>query len=398
MLVPVIGLVQVGRQSMADRYTYLPLIGVLIGVTFAVGDWVVKRRLKAAILILVAGIVMGGCLFATARQLSSWQDSGTLFTHALEVTKDNCVAHNNLGTVLMEKRRWDEAIPHFQKALKIRRYYPEAWYNLGMALLQKGRVDEAINCFHNLFEIQPDLPGARRDLGTALLQKGLLDEAIAQFQKAVEIQTDDVEAYNNLGGTLMQSRRVNEAIAQFQKALALRPRYAEARHNLGIAFMLQGQVDEAVNCFHEALEIKPKYVEALHNLGIALLRKGKLDEGINCFQKALEIEPRNAGVENDLAWILATSPRASLRNGPKAVALAEEADRLSDGKNPATLSTLAAAYAEAGRFPEAIAAAQRALQQAAARNNTTRINTLKTQIGFYQAGSPFRDTSLTNGL
>jgi tetratricopeptide (TPR) repeat protein len=296
MLVPVIGLVQVGFQSMADRYTYLPLIGVLIGVTFGVGDWVVKRRFKAAILILVAGIVLGGCLFATARQLRFWQDSETLFAHALAVTQGNHVAHN--------------------------------------------------------------------DLGMALLQKGQVDEAIAHFQKAVEIRADYVRALHNLGAALMQRGRVDEAIAPLQKAL----------------------------------ELEPKYAAAHYTFGTALLKKGRVEEAIAHYQAALEDQPQNVGIANNLAWVLATSPTAPLRNGAKAVELAEQADRLSDSKNPGVIGTLAAAYAEAGRFPEAIAAAERALHLAATQNDAARVDTLKTQIQCYKAGSPFRDNSQTNGL
>jgi tetratricopeptide (TPR) repeat protein len=155
-------------------------------------------------------------------------------------------------------------------------------------------------------------------------------------------------------------------------------------------------VDEAIDCFHKALENQPDHVKARHALGLTLLRNGQVNEAIDCFHKVLEIQPGDVAVQNDLAWVLATFPQASIRNGSQAVNLAEQAERLSGSTNPAILGTLAAAYAEVGHFPQAVAAAQRALQQAGAQNDSTRVSSLKAQLECYQSGSPFRDASLTN--
>ena len=396
MLVPVIGLVQVGRQPMADRYTYLPTIGVAIGVVFGAVDLAARLRLKPATLIPAAGLALAGCLIGTAHQLRFWQDSETLFTHALAVTRDNYIAHNNLGTVFMQNKDWDEAAVQFQEALEIRHHFPDAWYNLGMTRLEQERPDEAISCFQKLLQIQPGIAAAHNNLGTALLKVGRLEEASDQFQKAVDLQADDAEAHNNLGGTLMQRGRVDEAIVQFEKATALRPRYADAFFNFGIACLQKGRVTRAIDCFQKTLAIQPDYPKADYNLGMGFLRNRQADQAVNCLHKALEFQPRNVGVRNDLAWVLATYPGASLRNGAEAVELAAQADQLSGGTNPAVLSTLAAAYAEAGHFPQAIDAARRGIRLAAAREDAAKVNSLKTQLGCYLAGAPFRDTSLTN--
>jgi tetratricopeptide (TPR) repeat protein len=394
MLLPVIGLVQVGRQALADRYTYLPLVGVFLGVAFGAADLAARFRLKPAFTISVAGLLLAACLFGTARQLRFWKDSLTLFQHALDVTRNNYVAHNNVGTELMQAGDWKGAAAQFQQALALRPYYPEAWYNLGFACVKQGQMNEAVECFERLLKIQPDNAAGHNNLGTTLLQMGRVSEATAQFRKALEIQPDDVEALNNLGGTLMQNGQVNEAIAQFQKALKIQPRHAEANFNLGIACLRQRRVPEAIDCFRRALEIQPDYAKARHHLGLALLSQGRLQEAIDCFQQALKDQPGNIEVRNDLAWVLATAPDASVRNGARAVELAGQAARLSSRENPAILGTLAAAYAEAGRWADAKATARRALELATAHHDTVRVESLQKQIQCYESDSPFRDPSL----
>jgi tetratricopeptide (TPR) repeat protein len=430
MLVPVIGLVQVGSQSMADRCTYMPQIGVFIGAVFGLADLAVKLRLKRAVLIPVAGLVLAGTLFGTARQLRFWRDSETLFEHAVAVTKDNPVAQNNLGTALSKKGRFDEAILCFRRILKIHpgdanscnnlgfilvqkgqpdeamAYFQEAvdlqpdfaraHCNLGLVLVQLGKEDEAIGHFQKALNVRPDFVAAHNGLGKAFLQKGLVDRAADCFRKALEIEPDDAPAHVELGTILFGKGRVDEAIDHFRKSLEIEPNRDDAHHNLGIALLQQGRVEEAMAHFEKAVQINPRSANAHRKLGDLLLRKGREKEAIAHYQAVLELQPRNFGVQNNLAWVLATSPRESVRNGAKAVELAEQADQISGRNNPPIISTLAAAYAEAGRFPEAIAAAQRALQLAAAQNDDTRVSALKTQIGRYEAGSPLHDTSPTN--
>ena len=430
MLVPVIGLVQVGSQAMADRYTYLPLIGVFLGATFGMGDLAVRLRLKSTILILVAVIVLAGCLFATARQLRFWRDGETLFEHALAETKDNpvahnelgstllqegnvdeaithfqkalqispdnAVAHNNLGNALLRKGSVDEAITHFQKALQIKPDYAAADNNLGIALLRKGSVDEAIVYYQKALQIKPDYAEAHYNLGNALLRKGNVDEAIVHYQEALQIKSDSAEAYNNLGNALLRKGSVDEAITHYQEALQIKPDYAEAHYNLGNTLFRKGSVDEAIVQYQKVLQIKPDSAEVHNNLGSALLKRGNVQEAIHQYLRALEIDPDFAGAENNLAWVLATCPQALLRDGNKAVELAQRANQLTREGNPVFLDTLAAAYAEVGRFPEAVTTARQALQLAIHQNNTAIVNALQAQIGCYEAGVPFRDLSLTN--
>jgi tetratricopeptide (TPR) repeat protein len=219
-----------------------------------------------------------------------------------------------------------------------------------------------------------------------------VDEAIVHYQRALTINPNFAEAHNNMGDAFLQQGRMDEAIAQLQRALAINPNYTEARYNLGNAFRRQGKENEAIAQFQKALAINPEFAEAHYNLGNAFLQQGHVDEAIGHFQKALDIKPDYVEARNNLAYVLATCPQASLRNGFKAVGLAERANQLAGGKNPVILATLAAAYAEAGRFPEAIETAQRALRLAEAQSNTTLAGALQSQLKLYQAGIPFHGT------
>ncbi len=423
MLAPVLVLIQQGMEIRCDRYTYLPQIGVYLLLTWAAADLCAGWRHRRVVLGGGSTIILVALIFCARVQTSYWRNSESLWTHTLACTSDNFIGHYNLGCALLQKGNVDEAIAQYQKALQIKPDYAEACYNLGCALLQKGNVDEAIAQYQKALQIKPDYAKACYNLGCALLQKGSVDEAIAQYQKALQITLDYAEAHNNLGSALFQESNVDEAIAHYQKALQIKPDFAEACYNLGCALLQKGNVDEAIAHFQKALQIKPDYAEACYNLGCALLQKGSVDEAIVYyqkalqitpdyaeahynlgntllqkgdvdeaiahFQKALQIKPDFAEAQNNLAWVLATCPQASLRNGNKAVELAQRANQLTGDGNPVVLGTLAAAYAEAGRFPEAVETAQRALQLAERQSNTALADAIRSQLKLYQAGLPF---------
>jgi protein O-mannosyl-transferase len=270
---------------------------------------------------------------------------------------------------------------------------------IGIGLFQRGDVDGAIVRYQKALDIQPGYAEAHNDLGIALAQKGQLDKAIAEFEEALKIHPNEAAVENNLGTALLQKGQVDQAMALFQKVLEIQPDYADAHHNLGTALLQKGRVDDAIVKFQKTLEIRPDDAPAHNDLGRALLQKGRVDEAIAQFQKALEIRPDFPLAQNNLghtAWVLATSPQASVRNGARAVELAQQAERLSEGRNPVILGTLAAAYAEVGRFTDAVATAQQALQLANAQSNAALANALQQHIGLYQAGLPFHGTSSTN--
>jgi len=318
------------------------------------------------------------------------------FEQALQIKPGDASAHYNLGKVLLQKGKVDEAISHLQKALQINPDFADAHYNLAIALRQKGNVDEAISHFQNALQINPDNARAQVNLGIALLQAGKVDEAIVHCEKALEIKADDADAHYNLGDALLQKGRMDEAISHFQRALQIKPDYVNAHVNLGNLLLQKGNVDEAISHFQKALQIKPDNAKAQNNLGNALLQKGIVGEAIAHFQKSLQIEPADPSVQNNLAWLLATCPEASLRNGPKAVELAQKANTLTGGANPIILHTLAAAFAEDGQFPEAVETAQRALHLAGAQSNTRLAGALQSELKLYQAGTPFHSPQQTH--
>jgi tetratricopeptide (TPR) repeat protein len=221
------------------------------------------------------------------------------------------------------------------------------------------------------------------------MQQGKVDQAIAQYQKAVETEPRFTVARLMLANALLQRGKVDEAISQDELAVQTNPEYAEAQYSLGGALLQKGRVDDAISHYQQALQLNPDFAAAHSELAGTLLQKGRAAEAISHFQKALQLTPSNPSLQNNLAWLLATSPEASLRDGDKAVALARQASTLTGGQNPVVLHTLAAAFAEAGRFSEAVETAQRALSLAGTQSNTRLAAMLQSELKLYQAGSPF---------
>jgi Flp pilus assembly protein TadD len=289
MLLPVVGIIQVGSQAHADRYTHLPQIGIYVAVTWLVAEWGGKWRAGGVAFGILMAAVLAVLMACAWKQTACWINSETLWTHALACTKGNYVAHNNLGNDLLQKERLDEAITCFQQALQIKPDYADAHYNLGNVLQQKGRVDEAIAHYQKALQINPGHAEAHNNLGNVLEQMGRVDEAVAHYQEALQINPGYTKAHNNLGNILLQKGRVDEAIAHYQKALQINPGYAKAHNNLGTALLQKGSVTKAIAQFQQALQINPDYAEARNNLGNALLQKGKVDEAITHLQKALPL-------------------------------------------------------------------------------------------------------------
>ena len=294
MLAPMIGLVQAGAQARADRYTYLPQIGLYLLLTWAAADLCAGWRHRRVMLGGLATVILAALIFCARVQTSCWRNSESLWTHTLACTSDNFIGHMNLGDALFKTGQVDEAIAQCQQALQINPDQARVHINLGDALFKMGRVDEAIAQYQQALQIEPDYAEAHINFGNALLRKGNVDEAIAQYQLALQIKPDYAEACYNLGNALLQKGQVDEAIVQYQHALQINPNYAVACYNLGTALLQKGQVDEAVARYQRALQIKPDYAEAHNNLGSALLQKGQVDEAIVHFQKALQIKPDNA--------------------------------------------------------------------------------------------------------
>jgi Flp pilus assembly protein TadD len=308
---------------MADRYMYIPSIGLFILVVWGLDDFLNWRPHWRRITALAGGVALAGCLVATEIQLSYWRNSIRLFRHAIEATTDNFVAYTCLGETLRDLGMNKEALMLCTEAVRIAPNSPVAQYNLGMALLQ--------------------------------------------------------------------DHRVGEAIEHLDAAARLAPCNSEIQYNLGLVLLLHDKPDEATRYFAAALVERPDFAEARRRLAQALSQQHKSKEAIFHYRAALRLKPDFADALNELAWILATAPDATLRSGAEAVPLAKRACELTQNQRAAFLTTLSAACAEAGQFPDAMAAAQRAGQLAQLAGQKEIAAQAGELLKLYQAGQPFRE-------
>ena len=304
-LVPVIGLVQVGIQAMADRYTYIPLIGIFIILTWSTSELVVKfPRLKIALITVTAAILL--FLSVTAfKQVRHWQSTLSLFEHTLAVTTNNWLPHFNLGFALDKQGQTEEAAVQYQEALRINPDYEPAHTNLGLALDKLKRYDQAIHHFSEALRINPGYEKAHNNLGITLDKTGRTDEAVIHYREALRLKPDYENAHNNLGLALEKLGRTDEAVTHYREALRIRPDYERAHYNLANALHRKGLIDEAIVHYLEAIRIKPDYEFAHNNLGIAYFQKGNIDGAVREFREVLRINPDSVNAKNNLMRILA---------------------------------------------------------------------------------------------
>jgi tetratricopeptide (TPR) repeat protein len=312
------------------------------------------------------------------------------YRQALDDNPGYAEARNNLGRALLEEHRLPEAIEQLQDAIAINPEYAEAHNNLGYALASQGRLDEAMQHYRQAIESDPKYAHAYNNLGQTLAMQGNLDEAIADFSKAVELDPAYASAEGNLGHALLSKDHPDEAILHLRKAVELAPKSAEFSNYLGQALGEKGQTDEAITNLERALQLSPSMVEARYYLGVALVTKGRRAEGLAHWRQALLKEPDNVQVLNEIAWVLATAPEAALRNGSEAVSLAEHAARLTSEREPVVLGTLAAAYAETGRYGQAIETEQRAADLAARQGNAPLAASLNQRLTLFERKTPIR--------
>ena len=369
MLVPVIGLVQFGGQAEADRFTYLPQIGLCIALVWAASRVRFTHPPNRPFAALVTACALAILVVAGWRQASYWRDSETLWTHALACDPQNLVAHVDLGNALNARRRVDEAIAHYQKAVQLARE----------AAATRG-------------DVSPTLAEACNNLGAVLSKRGQLDTAMELYREALGLNPGDADAHYNLGMALAGKGQTNEAIAQFEKALKRKPDLAEAHFTLATLLVSAGRPDQAILHYRQALELDPAFVAAHCGLAAVLADGGRLDEAIAHYRQALKLKPDHAWAMNNLAWLRATTPEASLRNAKEAIELAEQASRLAGGNAPDVLDTLAAAYAEAGRFAEAKQIVRRALALAEKQKDTAMVEILQARLRLYEASRRVRET------
>jgi tetratricopeptide (TPR) repeat protein len=265
-LVPVIGLVQVGLQSMADRYTYIPFIGIFIMLAWGIPELLTGKIYKKYICAVSAVMILTLMGILAWHQTAYWQSSITLFRRALDVTSGNYIAHNALANALQAKGRWDEAVFHYREAVRLEPNFAKAYNNLATALEEQGKIDEAIAAYRETLRISPGLAKAHYNLAYALEKQGKPDEAVRHYTESLRLNPDDTDVRISLGIILLRQQKTDEAIFHLEKALEARPDHIEILNNLGVALAYKGRYRESVAYFQKALKIKPDDTNAYANL------------------------------------------------------------------------------------------------------------------------------------
>jgi len=390
-LVPVIGLVQVGDQAMADRYTYIPLIGVFLMAAWTVADWAERQPARRWAVGGAAGAAVAACVVTSGFQLQYWRNTQTLFEHTLAVTDNNPVAATVVGSLRAEQQRYDDAIRLFTEALRIRPDYSDAHVHWGQTLERQGKLEEATVHYRQAIQIKPTYEEAHLVLGLALVRQRQYEEAIQQYTEVLRLNPDSAAAHNNLALTLHAQGKLDEAIAHYDEVLRLSPSLVETRGNLALALHARGRLAEAIAHYAEVLRRRPESAGVHLNLGGALMGVGRTDEAVEHYREALRLSPDLPEALNKLAWLRATSANARNRDGLEALRLARRACALTGYKDPRALATLAAAQAENGQFGEAVKVTQDAIALASAAGNNDMVGAFQLLLRDFQDGRPYRE-------
>jgi tetratricopeptide (TPR) repeat protein len=357
VLVPTIGIVQAGDQFAADRFMYLPLVGLLLALVW--GGRALLLRVGAGprtLAALAAGLVLA-CAVVSTVQVRHWRNTRALFEHALRVTSDNHLAHAVIGSLDGQEGRLADATAHFSQALAIKPNYFEG---------------------HTVF-------------ADVLRAQHKLDEAIVQYNEALRWSPAYADALNGLGATLVLQGKPQEGLAQIERALQLNPQLLSAQIHRALALQGLGRVAEATEEFNQVLRFNPGAINALFGLGNSFLARRRFTEAIQCYRQLLTIQPDTVPALNRLAWLLATHKDDSVRQGADALRFATRACQLTANNDPLSLNSLAAAYAEIGQFDQAVATAQRALDLATASGQTSLAGILQKLVDLYKAKTPYRE-------
>lgn len=422
-LVPVIGLIQVGAQAYADRYSYFPLIGLLVMVAGTLLEVARRGPAGRAIAVALGCAAIAVCTALTREQQEYWQDGKCLWEHALAVTPDNYCAHRHIADLLAEEDCIPEAIEHARAAAQLWPYQV-SYVQLAAFLVRAERYDEAIEQYRNAVRSDPADVDSQLMLGNLLLQRYRPEEAIESFEEALARESGWADAYNGLATAHALAGHHDRALRNFKAAVAAEPRNPLYHNNLAQELARTGDSQAALSEFAEALRIDPHYAEALNNRGnvlaslarwpeatlsyrdaieqdagvaryrfnlaMALEERGELEGARRQYEAALAIDPDWPRHATEKAWALATAAEAAQRDGPTAVRLARQACQAKQAPLPAALDALAAAYADTGQFADAVQAAGQALERARAEGDAELAAAIERRIEMYRENKPFR--------
>lgn len=423
-LLPVIGIIQIGKQGMADRYMYVPHIGIFWMVTWGLGTIFQRMAVPAMLPRLLGCSTIAVYAVVGFLQVGTWRDNRTLAERALAVTTDNAMALQVMGESYMLADQPKNALPYFQQAATLTPEELTVQSSLAVALEKLGRPDEAMQHYRQAAERHPSSERALNNLGRALVEQGDIDAGIVLYRKVLELKPDSVVVHNNLAMALERKGDAAAAREHYQLAIGLDPTNVDIRANYGAFLSQQGQADEAMRQFEEVLRLDPANSAARGNVGTLLAQQGKLDLAMQAFRDALAIDPEAADLRaklargylalgqvdaavqeyrralavdaeqgdaaNDLAWILATSKK--YRDPQESLRLLDKVTERRDA--PEFLDTLAAAQAANGEFDQAVATAQQAVRKARAAGMEQLADQLAARAKLYEQKQAYRDPSL----
>jgi tetratricopeptide (TPR) repeat protein len=423
-LVPVIGIVQVGNQAHADRYTYVPYVGLFLMIVWSIAEhgWPachVRRKVATG----ACAAVLLALLGRTFDQVFYWRNSVTLFEHAIAITENNPLAHADLGVAYYQLGQHEKAFASFKRALDINPNYHHPPLGLGLNLIRTGKYDDAVRILAMVAQHRPKDQDVRQSLGIALAKNGRYEDAMAHFADILKLNPRNIEALTNFGMALAAAGRTDDAITCYLAALREESDLPDTRNNLGAAYESQGKTKEALEQYATAVKLAPDMAEARVNLGKLLAKEGRWNEAAPHFAKTIELKPEDSQGQfyfglsllneqktglaithmreavrlrddwvfavQTLARILATHPDPMVRNGVEAVKLAEKGNQLTRETDPAMLDTLAAAYAEAGKFAEAASTAEKAGDRARAAGQEGLAREIQQRLELYRQQKPF---------
>jgi protein O-mannosyl-transferase len=421
-LLPVLGFFDIYffRYSfVADHFQYLASLGILTLVVAGATTLLRARGVRrVATVVSVAGLSV-----LSWRHAQAFHDDETLWRETIATSPRAFLAYCNLGGIFNGKHMYEESERYFRQALQLHPRFLEARSNLGLALTEQGRYAEAeqelrealrvkpdfskaLYClghlfyktkrlpeaeenFHQAILAEPALAEAYYDLGTLLLEQNRREEAAKCYRLALSLKPDYTLAKSNLAKILAENGKIDEAIGLYERAVTASPDTAELHHNLALVYRRAGRLDEAVRQLRTAINLKPGFADGYLELGRTLVADHKVAEAIGIFRRGLEVEPRHMIMGNEMAWVMATAPDPALRNAPQAIQIGERLAELTERKEPKPLDTLAAAYAEAGRFGEAVAAARGAIAAAEAQGLTNLASEIKSRAALYETGRAY---------
>jgi tetratricopeptide (TPR) repeat protein len=387
MMLPVSGLVQVGLQARADRYAYLPSIGLTVALVWSLAGAFGGTR-RGRIGLTGAGSAAVAALAVVAwLQVGHWKDTRALFARAVAVTPANYLAHQALATLLLHDGRPAEAMPHFEEALRIKPGWPAAHFGLAEALAEAGDPEAALGRFEAGLRLAPRNPDGRTGYARALAQVGRHDDAIHHYLRALRVARGRraARAHGLLARSLEAQGNLAAALEHYGRAVALEPGWGEAHANRGAALLRAGRPDEAEQAFERAQALGVDSLEMrLARAETARLR-GRTEEAVLHYREALRLEPDSLQAANNLSWILATHPSERVRDPEAAVRIASRLP----ADEPAALDTLAAGYAAAGRFDDARAAARRGAELAEARGDGALALAIRRRLDLYERRRPY---------